>query len=148
MTSDLDDKSVVVGERNKVVIQTLQRAIDEGHNKIAILYGGGHMPDLGRRLREEFNFTPTRVQWITAWSIKTRNLNSSSLPFFKTMAEVSGWPFDHYQTLALLIVSSVLVLDLWAWQLFFGSAVSLISNTSSVIFHYFNGLFGFIESHV
>lgn len=148
MTSDLDDKSVVVGERNKVVIQTLQRAIDEGHNKIAILYGGGHMPDLGRRLKEEFNFTPTQVQWITAWSIKTRNLNSSSLPFFKTMAEVSGWPFDHYQTLALLIVSSVLVLDLWAWQLFFGSAASLISNTSSVIFHHFNGLFGFIESHV
>ncbi|XP_058184903.1 uncharacterized protein LOC131302345 [Rhododendron vialii] len=148
VTSDLDDKSVVVGERNKVAIQTLQRAIDEGHNKIAILYGGGHMPDLGRRLREEFNFTPTRVQWITAWSIKTRNLNSSSLPFFKTMAEVSGWPFDHYQTLTLLILSSVLVLDLWVWQLFFSSALSLVSNTSSAIFHHFNGLYGFVESHV
>lgn len=38
MTSDLDDKSVVVGERNKVVIQTLQRAIDEGHNKIGVTF--------------------------------------------------------------------------------------------------------------
>lgn len=139
LISDVDDESVVVGERNKVVIQTLQKAIDEGYNKIAILYGGGHMPDLGRRLRKEFNFTPTQVQWITAWSIKTRNLNNSSLPFFKTMAEVSGWPVDLYQTLGVLAGTSVLALDLWLWQLFFGNAVHFIANVSLEIVHYFNG---------
>lgn len=128
VTSELEAESVMIGERNLAATITLRRAMEEGHNKIAILYGGGHMPDLGRRLREEFSFTPTRVRWITAWSIKKQNLNSSSFPFLKTMAEISGWPFDRYQTLALLMFSSVLALDLWLWQAFFGTAMNWISD--------------------
>lgn len=82
------------------------------------------MPDLGRRLREELDLIPTRVQWITAWSIKNRELESRSLPFLKKMAEMSGWPLNRYQTLALFIFSSLLALDLWFWELFFGTVVN------------------------
>lgn len=136
MTADVEERSVIIGERNRAATDALKRAIDEGHNKIAILYGGGHMPDLGRRLREEFDLVPCRVQWITAWSIRNRNLTTSSLPFLKTMAEVLGWPLNRYQTLALLIFSSVLALDLWFWELFFGTTVNWFSHIASDIIQF------------
>lgn len=89
------------------------------------------MPDLGRRLKDEFDLVPSRVQWVTAWSIKNRNLTSNSLPFLKKLAEVSGWPLNRYQTLALLIFSSVLAVDLWFWELFFGTTVDFITQVVS-----------------
>lgn len=136
VTTDLEDKSVIIGERNKAAVEALGRAMEEGHNKIAILYGGGHMPDLGRRLREEFDLEPKRVQWITAWSIRNRYLKSSSLPFLKAMAEVSGWPLNRYQTLALVIFSLVLALDLWFWELLCGTAVNWVSLFGSQVLEY------------
>ncbi|XP_072972182.1 uncharacterized protein [Typha angustifolia] len=133
MTAAIEEKSVIIGERNRVATEELQRAIDSGHKRIAVLYGGGHMPDLGRRLREEFDMVPSQVQWVTAWSIQDRKLDSNSLPFLKTLAELSGWPLNRYQTLALLIFSSVLALDLWFWELFVGTAVNWASLAGSEI---------------
>ncbi|KAL6974408.1 hypothetical protein U1Q18_028591 [Sarracenia purpurea var. burkii] len=133
LTAEIEERSVIIGERNKAAADALRRAIDEGHNKIAILYGGGHMPDLGRRLREEFDLVPSQVQWIPAWSIRNRNLTISSLPFLRTLAEATGWPLNRYQTLALLIFSSVLALDLWFWELFFGTTVNWITHFASDI---------------
>lgn len=136
MTADVEKKSVIIGERNRAATEALRKAVDEGHNKIAVLYGGGHMPDLGRRLREEFDLIPSQVQWITAWSIRNRNLTSSSLPLLRKMAEVSGWPLNRYQTMALLLFSSVLALDLWFWELFFGTTLNWISQVALDIFQY------------
>ncbi|GFY98349.1 hypothetical protein Acr_12g0008900 [Actinidia rufa] len=136
VTADVEESSVIIGERNRAATDALRRAIDEGHNKIAILYGGGHMPDLGRRLRDEFDLVPSRVQWVTAWSIRNRNLTSTSFPFLRTMAEVSGWPLNRYQTLALLIFSSVLALDLWFWELFFGTTLNWFSQAAADFFQY------------
>ncbi|XP_076944678.1 uncharacterized protein LOC143615442 [Bidens hawaiensis] len=131
VTTDVEEKSVIIGERNRAATEALTTAINNGYNKIAILYGGGHMPDLGRRLKDEFDLVPSRVQWVTAWSIKNRNLTSQSLPFLKKLAEVLGWRLNRYQTLALLIFSSVLALDLWFWELFFGSTVNFITQVAS-----------------
>lgn len=116
-------------------MDALRKAIDGGNNRIAILYGGGHMPDLGRRL-QELELIPTQAQWISAWSIRKQDFNSSSLPFLKKMAEVSGWPLNRYQTLALLIFSSVLALDLWFWELFFGTAVNWSYQLASQVSEY------------
>ncbi|KAI7749354.1 hypothetical protein M8C21_026455 [Ambrosia artemisiifolia] len=135
-TADVEEKSVIIGERNRAATEALERAIHYGHNKIAILYGGGHMPDLGRRLKDEFDLIPSQVQWVTAWSIKNRNITSQSLPFLKKLAEVSGWPLNRYQTLALLIFSSVLALDLWFWELFFGTTVNFITQAASDAFQF------------
>ncbi|KAJ6845509.1 uncharacterized protein M6B38_287300 [Iris pallida] len=129
LNADVEEK--IIGERNRVAMEALQRAIDSGHKRIAVLYGGGHMPDLGRRLREEFDMVPSQVEWITAWSIRERAIGSSSLPFLRTLAEISGWPLNRYQTLALLIFSSVLAVDLWFWELFFDSIVDWASWASS-----------------
>ncbi|XP_062090780.1 uncharacterized protein LOC133797035 [Humulus lupulus] len=136
VTADVEESSVIIGERNRAAIEALSKLLDEGHNRIAILYGGGHMPDLGRRLREDFDLVPSRVRWITAWSIRNKDLKSSSLPFLKKMAEISGWPLNRYQTLALLMFSSVLALDLWFWEIFFGTAVDYISQFASDIMYY------------
>lgn len=132
----MEAKSVIIGERNKAATEALDRAINEGHKRIAILYGGGHMPDLGRRLKEEFDLVPSQVQWVTAWSIRKRNLKSNAFPFLEKIAEVSGWPLNRYQTLALLIFSSVLALDLWFWKLFFGTAANWISQVASEVGQY------------
>ncbi|KAF4352320.1 hypothetical protein G4B88_000923 [Cannabis sativa] len=48
------------------------------------------MPDLGRLLREDFDLVLSCVHWITAWSIRNKDLKSSSIPFLKKMAEISG----------------------------------------------------------
>ncbi|KAG9455806.1 hypothetical protein H6P81_000314 [Aristolochia fimbriata] len=127
-TSSIEEKSVIIGERNKVATEALRRAINGGNKRIAILYGGGHMPDLGRRLYEEFDLVPSKAQWVTAWSIRNRELKTWSLPFLKELAELSGWPLDRYQTLGLLVLSSVLALDLLFWELFFGSAVNWVTS--------------------
>ncbi|XP_074555548.1 uncharacterized protein LOC141811397 isoform X2 [Curcuma longa] len=133
ITAAIEENSVIIGERNKVAIEALRRAINCGHQRIAILYGGGHMPDLGRRLHEEFDMVPSHVQWITAWSIKNKKLNVHSLPFLKELAKLSGWPLNRYQTLALIIFSSVLALDLWFWELFVQSAFSLASSAATEV---------------
>ncbi|KAJ0962909.1 hypothetical protein J5N97_028031 [Dioscorea zingiberensis] len=133
ITATVEEKSVIIGERNRVATEALQRAIDDGHNRIAVLYGGGHMPDLGRRLREEFDMVPSQVQWITAWSIRNRELNARSIPFLNKLAELSGWPLNRYQTLALLIFSTVLAVDLWFWEVFFGTMVHLASLAASEV---------------
>ncbi|KAK6151780.1 hypothetical protein DH2020_014415 [Rehmannia glutinosa] len=138
VTADVEEKSVIIGERNRAATEALRRAIDDGNNKIGILYGGGHMPDLGRRLRDEFDLVPSEVQWITAWSITNKNLSTSSFPFLKKLAGVFGWPLNRYQTLALLIFSSVLALDLWFWELFFGTTVNWIWDVASDLLHYFD----------
>ncbi|BAT05265.1 uncharacterized LOC4345464 [Oryza sativa Japonica Group] len=140
MTSPIEEKSVIIGERNRVATEKIQEAINHGYKRIAVLYGGGHMPDLGRRLREELNMVPADVQWVTAWSIRSRELDRESLPFLKTMAEVSGWPLNRYETLALLIFSSVLAVDLWFWELLVGTAVNWASLAGSWI-EQFNGPF-------
>ncbi|ESW24827.1 hypothetical protein PHAVU_004G163700 [Phaseolus vulgaris] len=136
VTADVEEKSVIIGERNRVAIEALKAAMNKGHNRIAILYGGGHMPDLGRRLREEFDLVPSNVKWITAWSIRKRDLNTNSFPFLKKIAKASGWPLNRYQTLALLIFSSVLAVDLWFWELFFGTALNWVSEFGSELVQY------------
>ncbi|CAN6456433.1 unnamed protein product [Victoria cruziana] len=134
VTAAVEEKSVVIGERNRVALEALRKTLDGGYKRIAILYGGGHMPDLGRRLREDFNMVPSNVSWVTAWSITDDDQDGNirqSFPFLKALAELSGWPLNRYQTLALLIFSSVLALDLWFWELLFGTVVHWAAEAAS-----------------
>jgi hypothetical protein len=135
VTSPVEEKSVIIGERNRVATEKIKEAINLGYKRIAVLYGGGHMPDLGRRLQGELNMVPADVQWLTAWSIRSRELDNKSFPMLKTLAEVSGWPLNRYETLALLIFSSVLAVDLWFWELLLGTAVDWASFAGSWIDH-------------
>lgn len=64
-----DDGTVLVTERNKVVMEKLAEVREkEGAGSYAIFYGAGHMPDLEARLRED-GFEKIEEGWLDAWSI-------------------------------------------------------------------------------
>jgi hypothetical protein len=62
--------SALISGRNAVALKELRKAIDAGHRKIAIFYGGGHMSDFQRRLKDEFDLVPIDTQWLVAWDLK------------------------------------------------------------------------------
>lgn len=61
--------STIITERNKVALEVLREQIDEGHRKLAIFYGGGHMSDMQERLLDDFQLEPSKTEWIVAWDL-------------------------------------------------------------------------------
>ncbi|KAJ4797878.1 thermosome subunit gamma [Rhynchospora pubera] len=120
--TDLEENSVIIGERNKAALEQLKKAISRGEKRIAIFYGAGHMPDLGRRLRRDFKMVPTEVDWVTAWSIR-RPKSKFLGPFFQ---KYMGRFFPFSKEMGRMMISGsvfcgILLLDLWLWW----SAVSV-----------------------
>jgi len=68
---DNPNGSVILTERNKVAMKVLENTIATGKKKISIFYGAAHMPDMATRVKE-MGFTPTSVQWNTAWDLTIR----------------------------------------------------------------------------
>ncbi len=64
------DGSTLISERNKVALEVLRKQIGEGKKKLAIFYGGGHMPDFDKRLRDQFGLVPSSTRWLVAWDLK------------------------------------------------------------------------------
>lgn len=63
-----EDGTVLVTERNKVVMTRIQEVAAGGPRKLAVFYGAGHMPDLEARLLAE-GFTKGDTTWADAWTI-------------------------------------------------------------------------------
>ncbi|CAN5649658.1 hypothetical protein BH09PLA1_BH09PLA1_32670 [soil metagenome] len=63
--------SVLLTERNKAAIATLDRTIKEGKRDIAIFYGAAHMPEIARML-DERGFKPVATEWRMAWDLTIR----------------------------------------------------------------------------
>lgn len=64
-----EDGTVIVRERNRVVIEKLGEVRkDKGRGKYAIFYGAGHMPDLEKRLLAD-GFRKGEMVWLDAWTI-------------------------------------------------------------------------------
>jgi hypothetical protein len=72
MLSAMDgpDGSTLISERNKVALEVLRKQIGMGKKKVAIFYGGGHMPDFDKRLRDQFGMAPSGTRWVAAWDLK------------------------------------------------------------------------------
>ncbi len=64
-----EDGTVLVTERNKVVMTRLYEVAAVGQRKLAVFYGAGHMPDLEARLLAE-GFTKGDTTWADAWTIE------------------------------------------------------------------------------
>lgn len=62
--------STLISGRNEVALEVLRKQLAAGKRKIAIFYGGGHMPDFVRRLRDDFGLRPVETRWLTAWNLK------------------------------------------------------------------------------
>ena len=56
------DGSSLIEGRNQVAIEALHRTLDSGKKKIAIFYGGGHMPDMDKHLRADFGLVPAETR--------------------------------------------------------------------------------------
>jgi hypothetical protein len=64
--------STLISGRNKIALDVLRKQIDAGKRKIAIFYGGGHMPDMDKRLREDFGLISGDTRWLTAWDLSEK----------------------------------------------------------------------------
>ena len=64
------DGSTLITERNKAALKVLAKEIDAGKKKIAIFYGGGHMPDMEPRAIADFHLKRDRQQWLEAWNLR------------------------------------------------------------------------------
>lgn len=62
--------SAILTDRNAVALQVLSSQVALGKRKIAIFYGGAHMPDMARRLQQSLHLYPGQVEWLTAWRLK------------------------------------------------------------------------------
>lgn len=78
MGLDGPNGSVILSERNKVVISVLKQTIAKGKKQVAIFYGAAHMPDLARRI-EQLGFKPVSTTWYMAWDVAIRKDEPSLL---------------------------------------------------------------------
>jgi len=60
--------TVLVGERNKVALQVMDKEIAAGKKRLAIFYGAAHLGDMEERLLKK-GFKRTRVEWLKAWDL-------------------------------------------------------------------------------
>lgn len=65
--------ALLIADRNQAAIKGLQKEIARGSKKIAIFYGAAHMPDMEKRLRDEFDLKRQSETWQTAWDLKARS---------------------------------------------------------------------------
>lgn len=56
----------LISQRNSVAFGELVKEVYRGGKRIAIVFGVGHMPDLERRLQEEFDYRLTKTEWFDA----------------------------------------------------------------------------------
>jgi hypothetical protein len=63
------DGSTIVTERNKIAVAEAVKQVEQGEQRIAILYGAAHMPDMEARLCEELALERGGVQWLPAWDL-------------------------------------------------------------------------------
>jgi hypothetical protein len=62
---------VLLQRRNEKVIRDLRAELPgiDRHGSIAVFFGTGHMPDLEKRLRSQFKYSPKRDLWFTAFDV-------------------------------------------------------------------------------
>ncbi len=63
-----EDGTVIISERNKIVMEAIEEQVANGQRRIAVFYGAGHMPDFKKRL-EAIGYTQGDTQWLQAWNI-------------------------------------------------------------------------------
>lgn len=60
--------TVIIGERNRVALEVMDREIKSGKKKLGIFYGAAHFVDMEKRLIER-GFKKTGTTWLTAWDM-------------------------------------------------------------------------------
>jgi hypothetical protein len=64
--------STLITERNKAALAVLGKEIAAGRRKIAIFYGGGHMPDMESRAIADYRLKRAGQEWLEAWNLRDK----------------------------------------------------------------------------
>ena len=65
---EADGGTVIIGERNRLALEVLDREIAKGRKNLGVFYGAAHLPDMEQRLLAR-GFKKTDLDWLTAWDI-------------------------------------------------------------------------------
>lgn len=60
--------TVLIGERNRVALEVMDKQIAAGKKHLAIFYGAAHLADMEQRLLKK-GFKRVKTEWVTAWNI-------------------------------------------------------------------------------
>ena len=73
MTRAMDgpEGSSLIAGRNQAALEVLKRQLGAGKKKLAIFYGAAHMPDMEKRLKEDFGLVPIQTRWLAAWNLQS-----------------------------------------------------------------------------
>jgi hypothetical protein len=72
MTAAMEGKdgSAVLSGRNRVVLKKLELVLaDRKQRRIAVFYGGAHMPGIESSLTKDMKAKPTAEEWLPAWTM-------------------------------------------------------------------------------
>ena len=75
---DGPDGSTLITERNKVALAVLKTQLAAGVKKVAIFYGAGHMPDMAKRLKDDFRMERKGTRWLRAWDLRGEKSKSEA----------------------------------------------------------------------
>ncbi len=62
------DGTVLIGERNRVAIEVMDKEIAAGKKHLAIFYGAAHLADMEQRLLKK-GYKRTQIDWLMAWDL-------------------------------------------------------------------------------
>ena len=74
------DGSTLITERNRKALKVLSRQLEAGKKRLGIFYGAGHLPDMEKRLLEDFGLREVRSRWLTAWSLSDDGARGAAKP--------------------------------------------------------------------
>lgn len=66
---DGPEGSTIISERNKVALAVMEEQIKSGKTSLGIFYGTGHMPDMEKRLINDYGFKMSDLKWFPAWDL-------------------------------------------------------------------------------
>ncbi len=65
---EADGGTVIVGERNRVALEQMDREIAHGRRSIAIFYGAAHLHDMAQKLKAR-GWVQQQTEWLKAWDL-------------------------------------------------------------------------------
>ena len=73
LMSEMDEEgAVIIGDRNEVALEVMDREIGKGKKSLGIFYGAAHLPDMEERLIKR-GFKRTGVKWRNAWFVPKKD---------------------------------------------------------------------------
>jgi hypothetical protein len=67
---DGPEGSTILTERNRKAFEVLDRELKAGKKKIGVFYGAAHLPDMEKRLLEDFGMKRSGERWVKAWALQ------------------------------------------------------------------------------